>query len=241
MDNFGDRSNDYDLVQVCGFWVPSADADRWSRLKVFAGLPNSDVHKVDEAMSHCRRQRTALDVGAHVGITATHMAQSFQRVVSFEPIPVTFQALTRNTIHLPNVQRENYGLGREPGELRFEYTRKNGQSSHALMPGEVPTLLQDDPAITPPLPVRTIDSYGFDDVDFIKIDVEGFEGPVVEGARETILRSRPVIVMEQRGNELKFHPGKTVLHEASLFVESLGMVQLPTRSFHKDRLYHFPG
>lgn len=240
MDNFGDRESDHELVQACGFWVPAWDAARWERLVTFEGLPNSDVQKVSESMGHCRQRRTALDVGAHVGITAVYMARTFDRVVSFEPIPVTFDALTRNTQHLPNVQRENFAVGRQSGALRFEYTRLNGQSSHALMDDEAPQLLGDDPAITTPLPFRTIDSYGFDDVDFIKIDVEGFEGPVVEGARETILRSRPVIVMEQRGNELKFHGEKTLLHEASTFVESLGMVQLPTISFHKDRVYHFP-
>lgn len=240
MDTFGDRDDDHALVQASGFWVPKIDASRWQYLEVFEGLPNSDVRKVAESMGHCRQRRTALDVGAHVGITATYMARTFDRVVSFEPIPVIFEALTRNTSALPNVRRENVAVGREFGSLRFEYARRNGQSSHALRDDEMPTLDGDDPAVTMPLPIHSIDHYEFDDVDFIKIDVEGFEGPVVEGARETILRCRPVIVMEQRGNELKFHPGKTVLHEASLFVESLGMKQLPTISFHKDRLYHFP-
>ena len=48
-------------------------------------------------------------------------------------------------------------------------------------------------------PRRTLDSFSLDRVDFIKIDVEGQELPVVTGARETILRSRPVICVEQKG------------------------------------------
>jgi len=47
-----------------------------------------------------------------------------------------------------------------------------------------------------PVTVRSIDSYGFDDVDFIKIDVEGAEMGVLKGAGETIKRCRPAVQME---------------------------------------------
>lgn len=47
-----------------------------------------------------------------------------------------------------------------------------------------------------PVTMRTIDSYGFDDVDFIKIDVEGAELGVLRGAKETIKRCRPAVQME---------------------------------------------
>lgn len=47
-----------------------------------------------------------------------------------------------------------------------------------------------------PVTMRTIDSYGFDDVDFIKIDVEGAELGVLRGAVETIKRCRPAVQME---------------------------------------------
>lgn len=47
-----------------------------------------------------------------------------------------------------------------------------------------------------PVTMQTIDSYGFDDVDFIKIDVEGAELGVLKGATDTIARCRPMIQME---------------------------------------------
>ena len=47
-----------------------------------------------------------------------------------------------------------------------------------------------------PVPARTIDSYNFDDVDAIKIDVEGSELLVIQGAKETIDRCRPSVQVE---------------------------------------------
>jgi hypothetical protein len=47
------------------------------------------------------------------------------------------------------------------------------------------------------VPVFTLDMFGFDDVDYIKIDVEGFEKKVLLGARRTLDRHNPLIVIEQ--------------------------------------------
>ena len=46
------------------------------------------------------------------------------------------------------------------------------------------------------IPVKTLDSYNLTDVDVIKIDVEGFEVPVIEGARQNILSNKPWIQIE---------------------------------------------
>ena len=47
--------------------------------------------------------------------------------------------------------------------------------------------------------LQTLDSYNFQDVDIIKIDVEGFEIPVLNGAKQTILSQQPWIQIE--GND----------------------------------------
>lgn len=51
--------------------------------------------------------------------------------------------------------------------------------------------------------IRTLDSYQFDKVDFVKIDVEGSEMEVIKGASQTILRCRPVLLIEVFENNSK--------------------------------------
>ena len=46
--------------------------------------------------------------------------------------------------------------------------------------------------------MRTLDSFGFTDVDFVKIDCEGYEEQVVQGGRETFLRWKPCVIVEQK-------------------------------------------
>jgi hypothetical protein len=54
-----------------------------------------------------------------------------------------------------------------------------------------------------PVQVETIDSYLFQDVGFIKIDVEGYEKFVLEGAVDTIKRCRPTIQLEIVANQCR--------------------------------------
>jgi hypothetical protein len=48
---------------------------------------------------------------------------------------------------------------------------------------------------------RALDSFRFEQVDYIKIDVEGHEMAVLEGARDTLGRCRPWLVVEALGGE----------------------------------------
>ena len=45
---------------------------------------------------------------------------------------------------------------------------------------------------------KTLDSFGFRDVDFIKCDAEGYEENIMRGAEQTIRQWRPVIIVEQK-------------------------------------------
>jgi FkbM family methyltransferase len=53
--------------------------------------------------------------------------------------------------------------------------------------------------------LKKLDDYEFTNIDFIKIDVEGYENQVVLGAKETLLRNKPIIIVEQKGFSDRFN------------------------------------
>jgi hypothetical protein len=71
--------------------------------------------------------------------------------------------------------------------------------------------------------MRTLDSFGYQFVDFIKIDVEGYERKVLVGGQKTIEDNHPVIVIEQLGHEERYGEERD---SALTLLKSWGAVEL---------------
>jgi FkbM family methyltransferase len=138
------------------------------------------------------RARIAIDVGANKGVYSHLLARVAPQVQAFEPNPKLFRILTRA---LPaNVVAHRMALSDREGMAELIIPRsRHGYSNQTASLN--PRKRTDDAGIVA-VPQRRLDSFGFNNVGFIKIDVEGFEQAVLEGARETIMRERPVIQVE---------------------------------------------
>lgn len=136
----------------------------------------------------------ALDVGANVGCTALLLSQLAAETVAFEPSPSTFRRLERNVATASNVSVVNAGLGREDAELSIVFApsnRSGGFISADRPEGHVVEsvrIKQGDDHVATSLSGRR--------VDFIKIDVEGFELEVLAGLSQTIKRDQPIVTLE---------------------------------------------
>jgi len=71
--------------------------------------------------------------------------------------------------------------------------------------------------------MKTLDSFAFDSVDIIKIDAEGYELPVLQGAKKTILRNKPWIQIE--GNKSGERYGRTKV-DIKDFLVDVGMTRV---------------
>ncbi len=138
--------------------------------------------------------RTLVDVGAHIGFYTALLAPGFERVEAFEPSRFQHEWLLRNVAlnAYAHVHVNAAALGDTPGEATLHVLSTDGG---------INTLADDVAQNRPSLgtyscPVERLDDRGLSDVDLLKIDVEGFEMPVLRGARQTIATSRPVILME---------------------------------------------
>lgn len=155
---------------------------------------------MDEITFHSRTHRPGiiLDVGAHDGLlTLPFAGLPGARVMAFEPLPSAHARLAAACAGLPNVELRREALGAAPGRLMLSVPVVDG------MPAEQWASLAKDygtfASVTTeahPVEVITIDSLGLSDVTHMKVDAEGFEQEVLEGARATLRRCRPVLSLE---------------------------------------------
>jgi FkbM family methyltransferase len=140
------------------------------------------------------RGGTAIDVGANQGIFAYALSELGGRVVAFEPNPD--YAFFARWMLRGRAEVVAMALSDKAGRATFTVPISDqGMNLHfagSLKPthGQFPRYKNFD------VDVRRLDDFGFNDVRFIKADVEGSEREVLDGARATIARDRPVILLE---------------------------------------------
>lgn len=140
--------------------------------------------------------RTVLDVGANVGAFTGLVRRMYPdaEVWACEPAPTTFSCLERNFSNDPRVHPLRIAVAERPGEAAMEFSAE--RSSHSRL----------SDAGTVDVTVTTVDdlrrAHGLDVVDLLKIDVESFEDAVLDGARETLARTRCLMIEATiEGNE----------------------------------------
>lgn len=144
-------------------------------------------------LSCLRPGDTVLEAGANVGAHTIPIAKRLGpagRMHSFEPQAGLMEILRQNVEinGLDNVELHRAAVGREPGRITVpavDYGRPGNFGGVAIGAGggtEVPLV--------------TVDSLGLERLRLLKADVEGMEDALLEGARETIARCRPVLYLE---------------------------------------------
>jgi FkbM family methyltransferase len=150
-----------------------------------------ELYVLDRIMA---RGGTAVDVGANQGVFAYAFAGIADRVEAFEPNPGCAVFARR----MLGARARVHALALSDTNGRAEFVVPVSREGEALHLGG--NLKQatggHDGTIRFTVEVRTLDSYGFEDVRVVKIDVEGSELEVLEGGRKTILRDRPALIVE---------------------------------------------
>jgi FkbM family methyltransferase len=142
------------------------------------------------SLEFCTNRKTAIDIGANVGLWSRDLTAHFAQVIAFEPVPLFRECLSKNVTNA-NFTVYNQALGNEHTWAKMNVTLGNMGHTH-IAPDSIG---QGDTEI------RTLDSYDFNDISYIKMDCEGFEYRVIQGAEQTIKRCRPVVVVEQKPHD----------------------------------------
>lgn len=176
------------MINHQGIWLPAGETHLTAWMdkagELVDGKGTYQIKKLRTALSHCTRFRTAIDVGGHVGLWAMQLAKKFQSVHAFEPVEAHRDCFMLNTHDLTNVTLHAAALGMEEGMVRIETAPTSSGDSRIGGPGDIP--------------LRTLDSYNIKDVDFIKLDCEGYEYFALRGGEQTIREYMPTIIVEQK-------------------------------------------
>ena len=140
---------------------------------------------------------TFVDVGAQIGyfsIVAAALVGERGMVYSFEPDPDCFSRLVANSCAYPRVTAHNSAVGDRTGEIAFYRSPNQSESGWGAIFNE------DGERARLSVRVCTLDSWasaeGIEQIDVLKMDVEGAEYRVLEGAQAVIARTRPVMWVE---------------------------------------------
>jgi FkbM family methyltransferase len=139
---------------------------------------------VDRTIARCKQRRTVVQAGAHVGLWPMRLAKKFNRVITFEVQPASYEACKLNFEKYPNIEIYNQGLGSSEQDVRIRRSASAGgwrvdedgdRWAHLV----------------------TVDSFNLQDCDALILDIEGYEVAALTGAAETIRRCKPVIHLEE--------------------------------------------
>lgn len=140
---------------------------------------------------------SAIDIGANIGNHTVFFSDIFDKVISFEPNPLTFKLLTVNTYFIKNVKINNLGLSNTNSQETLSVLRGNiGASSAAI---------SFDSGINHNIQLTRLDDFLSDhpdNISLIKLDVEGMEEQALLGAMNTIRSQYPIILFEQLSSSI---------------------------------------
>ena len=136
------------------------------------------------------------DIGANIGLTSIWFSNHAKNVYSFEPSTSTYQILQKNlnSASATNVAAINIGIGSKEENLTITFPKKFRAGAYISQES-----LPSQEVVCEKIQVSTLDKFFKDKKEkpsFLKIDVEGYENKVVEGALNLLQLCKPIVVME---------------------------------------------
>jgi FkbM family methyltransferase len=140
-----------------------------------------------------RRSDTVIDVGGNRGVYAYQLCKLGANVEVFEPNPLCSDVLKAWAVDKPSVRINSVALSSRSGYADLHIPIDMSGTEHDSSASIENTYAH---ARDQTVPLNTLDSYQFEGVSLIKIDVEGHEYSVIEGAESTISSSKPALLVE---------------------------------------------
>ncbi|MDE3046022.1 MAG: FkbM family methyltransferase [Verrucomicrobiota bacterium] len=137
-----------------------------------------------------------IDVGAHIGTLTLCLSKAVGpqgQVLAFEPQPKIFRELIMNLTlnESNNVIARHCALGEKKKKIHLDPVLPDNEGARTIGKGSETARM------------FRLDDFPLNNVSFIKIDAENYESYILDGAKKTISRNKPVILIEIMGHKLK--------------------------------------
>ncbi|WP_428687917.1 FkbM family methyltransferase [Roseibium sp.] len=181
--------------------------------------------------------RLCIDIGANIGKYSIDLLEKTKsKVISFEPLPRTFQELSRNCEKYGSRSvLENFGVGSENKIQQLHFDPE--ALTHASLSEEVNNVSYVNNKLTENVSVITLDHYCHQnqvtEIDFVKIDTEGYEAEVFSGASKTFSEIRPKFIQIEFNWHQLFR-GTTLFYFSSLLADYDLYQLMPGRWVQRD-------
>jgi FkbM family methyltransferase len=185
--------------------ISKPKGEGWLGRKSDNSFYNYQEKEYNSAIEKVKSFRTAIDLGANLGVMSKRMVRDFQFVHAFEPL---FHEHLKENVLEENIQIYPYAVGdQEKTEMMRVGVYHSGGSNIIVNPKDTRDLTE--------VKVVTVDSFNITDVDFIKIDVELYEMYAIKGAQKTIETYLPTVLIE-------LTPNNPFYKEIQIFFKELG-------------------
>lgn len=189
-------------------------------------IKRSDEQEINLVKKFIKSGTDSIDVGVYRGVYSYEMSKYSEKVHSFEPNPIIFKYINKNLKKfIKNIHLYNFALSNQNKTINLKIPIRNSNSNKEIFEeyyemGKATIHNENnfENYENFEIQTKTIDELSFDNkISFIKIDVEGHELEVIEGAKNTIKRDKPVLLVE-----IEKQYTKKEVAESINFINSLG-------------------
>tara|TARA_B100000282_G_C31713471_1_gene482321 strand:- start:11 stop:766 length:756 start_codon:yes stop_codon:yes gene_type:complete len=189
-------------------------------------IKRNDEQEINLVKKFIKSGTDSIDVGVYRGVYSYEMSKYSEKVHSFEPNPIIFKYINKNLKKfIKNIHLYNFALSNQNKTINLKIPIRNSNSNKEIFEeyyemGKATIHNENNFENYENFEIQTkkIDELNFDNkISFIKIDVEGHELEVIEGAKNTIKRDKPILLVE-----IEKQYTKKEVAESINFINSLG-------------------
>ena len=180
------------MKKIGNYLFPSSDT-HFERWMLYGEYQAKQRNALFNYMEEKRNIEYIVDVGGHVGLWSRPMIQraNTRYIWAFEPNSSVRECYVMNMSRFDNYTIYPIALGDKNTKGYLNVEKDNSGNTNI------------DPIKSGDTEIKTLDSFNLKQIDYMKVDAEGYEYNIVQGAKETIERCKPFVHLEMKTKRMR--------------------------------------